>query len=39
MVSRYVIFDEDVRSSSSQDSPLVIKESEEVVVLEIDSET
>jgi hypothetical protein len=39
MVRKDVIFDEDVRSSSSQDSPSVIEENVEVVVPEIDSET
>jgi hypothetical protein len=37
MMSRDVKFDEDVRSSSSQDSPSMIeREREEVVILEID---
>jgi hypothetical protein len=38
MVSRDVKFDEDVRSSSSHDSPSVIERREEVVVPEVDSE-
>jgi hypothetical protein len=38
-VSRDVKFDEDVRSSSSQDSPLVIEENEKVFVPETDSKT
>ena len=33
VVIRDVIFDEDVRSSSSHDSPSVIKKGEEVVIL------
>jgi hypothetical protein len=36
MVRRDLKFDEDVRSFSSQDSSLVIKEREEVVVPEVD---
>jgi hypothetical protein len=39
VVSKDVIFDEDVRSSNSQDSPSMIEEREEVVVPETDSET
>ena len=39
MVSRDVIVDEDVRSSRSWDSPLVIEENVKVVVLKYDSKT
>jgi hypothetical protein len=39
MISKDVKFDENVRSSSSQDSPSMIEGNEEVVVPKTDSKT